>query len=81
MSPIKLIKIAAKTTEEVRLEKKAKFKKKAWLLKKHGRHIFFYISSRNMQLVSLSYIARPPEDRFSLVYRGYVTAFINMILV
>lgn len=41
MSPIKLIKIAAKTTEEVRLEKKAKFKKKAWLLKKHGRHIFF----------------------------------------
>lgn len=82
MSPIKLIKIAAKTTEEVRLEKKAKFKKKAWLLKKHGRHIFFYIFPREI-CNSFLYrtLARPPEDRFSLVYRGYVTAFINMILV
>lgn len=82
MSPIKLIKIAAKTTEEVRLEKKAKFKKKSMVIEKTwSTYFFFYISSRNMQLVSLSYIARPPEDRFSLVYRGYVTAFINMILV
>lgn len=82
MSPIKLIKIAAKTTEEVRLEKKAKFKKKSMVIEKTWSTYFFSIFPREI-CNSFLYrtLARPPEDGFSLVYRGYVTAFINMILV
>lgn len=81
MSPIKLIKIAAKTTEEVRLEKKQNLKK-SMVIEKTWSTYFFSIFPREI-CNSFLYrtLARPPEDGFSLVYRGYVTAFINMILV